>query len=198
MQTVILSHFIFLTLSRKNVKNLEQNQRRTLQHSEKIVKRRVSVLSRLLPGKCFLHFFSLNCRRILQTLTPHNKKQIINLVWNENVSQVEWSHKTLWNKFYLLKLWSENISFSTISINSTKLIIPRFTFLCAFGWQFWLVLFFIWFDRLKQHSREVKFSFNGNVDYCNEISYFLRKKNIFWRAPTQEHIVECSWFSVDE
>ena len=41
------------------------------------------------------------------------------------------------------------------------------------------MLFFIWFDRLKQHSHDVKFSFNGNVDYCRKISYFLRKNPYF-------------------
>ena len=59
---------------------------------------RVWVLNRLLPGKLFPHFYFPE-RTILKTLAPHDKKQIRKLVWNKNVSQVESSNRSLWNKF---------------------------------------------------------------------------------------------------
>ena len=56
------------------------------------------VLNRLLPDKRFPHFYFPE-RTILKTLTPHDKKQIRKLVWNKNVSLVESSNRSLWNKF---------------------------------------------------------------------------------------------------
>ena len=59
---------------------------------------RVWVLNRLLPGKRSPHFYFPE-RTILKTLAPHDKKKIRKLVWNKNVSQVESSNRSLWNKF---------------------------------------------------------------------------------------------------
>ena len=62
------------------------------------MKKEGSSSNRLLPGKCFLHFFP-ELWSHFENMTPHNKKQIRNLVWNKNVNQVESSHKSLWKKF---------------------------------------------------------------------------------------------------
>ena len=59
---------------------------------------KVWILNRLLPANAFFTFIFLNCRAILKTLVPHDKKQLRNLVWNKNVGQVESSHKSRWNK----------------------------------------------------------------------------------------------------
>ena len=70
-----------------------------LETLRKNMKKGIWVLNRLLSRQMFSSFFFLNCRAILNTLDPHNKKQIRNLVWNKNKSQVESSHKSLGNKF---------------------------------------------------------------------------------------------------
>ena len=129
-------------------------------------------LNVLISRQIFSSLFFLNCSTIFKTLAPNNKKQIRNSVWNKNVSQIESSHKSLWNKFYLLELGSGNFSFFTISLNSTKLIIPCLSFLHPQSENFGQCFIFIWFDRLEQNSDDVKFSFNGNVYYYREISYF--------------------------
>ena len=48
----------------------------------------VWVLNSLLSRQMFSSLFFLNSRAILKALAPHDKKQIKNLVWNKNVSQI--------------------------------------------------------------------------------------------------------------
>ena len=78
-----------------------------------------------------------------------------------------------------MKRGTKSFSFPTNSVNSIKLIIRRLRFCVPLFENFCQRFIFIWFYRLKQHSHEVKSSFNGNVYYYKEISYFARKNLIF-------------------
>ena len=100
-------------IKKKTLKTLNKRNLATLR------KRRVWVLNRLLVGKRFLHFVFLNCRAILKTLAPHNKKQIENLVWNKNVKSNQ-----------VIKACGTNFSFWNGEV------------LCTFVGKFWLVLYF--------------------------------------------------------
>ena len=59
-------------------------------------------------------------------------------MWNKKVSHVKSSNKSLWNKFQVLKRRNGKFLFSTISVNSTKLIhVSTFKFLCTLCTFLW-------------------------------------------------------------
>ena len=152
--------------------------------ARKKYEKRIWFLNVLISRQIFSSLFFLNCSTIFKTLAPNNKKQIRNSVWNKNVSQVESSHKSLWNKFYLLELGSGNFSFFTISLNSTKLIIRCLSFLRPQSENFGQCFIFIWFDRLKQHRMTSNlvltemFTFTEKSAIFKEKIRFLKNSNL--------------------
>ena len=77
-----------------------------------------------------------------------------------------------------MKRGTKSFSF-TNSVNSIKLIIPRLRFCVPLCENFRQLFIFLWFDRLKQHSHDIKLSFNGYIYYYKGISYFARENLIF-------------------
>ena len=89
LQTVIWVISFSLHYQEKTFKISNRIKEEPWNTQKKILKRRVWVLKGLLPNKCFLRFFSLNCRAVSKTLTPYNKKQIRNLVRNKKSSWIK-------------------------------------------------------------------------------------------------------------